>query len=171
MFSFHRAKSEASAAVPCPQSIRPTYQPPFLGSVTLVTNNRTGVATQSPPAAAKNGMIRLPLEYGELPERYGDWLPADYGEPTAGLEGRPELHEFFEHGSHDRHDAVILDEGVGKEVKSASLLSHIQSEPREVGVEQGTPLLSSNESCASHQEGAERRQQPNGEVVNAALKK
>lgn len=38
-------------------------------------------------------MIALPLEYGELPERYGVPIPADYGDPSAGLEGRPELHE------------------------------------------------------------------------------
>ncbi|GMR58981.1 hypothetical protein PMAYCL1PPCAC_29176, partial [Pristionchus mayeri] len=53
-------------------------------------------------------MIRLPLEYGELPERYGVPIPADYGDPAAGLEGRPQIHEVFEHGSHNRHDAVIL---------------------------------------------------------------
>ncbi|GMT10456.1 hypothetical protein PFISCL1PPCAC_1753 [Pristionchus fissidentatus] len=53
-------------------------------------------------------MITLPLEYGELPERYGVPIPADYGDPSAGLEGRPDIHEVFEHGSHSRHDAVVI---------------------------------------------------------------
>lgn len=38
-------------------------------------------------------MIALPREYGELPERYGVPIPADYGDPSAGLEGRPNIHE------------------------------------------------------------------------------
>ncbi|GMS80033.1 hypothetical protein PENTCL1PPCAC_2208 [Pristionchus entomophagus] len=76
---------------------------------------QTGQRVQSTPTLQQLGMtnemgkmIALPLEYGELPERYGVPIPADYGDPSAGLEGRPDIHEVFEHGSHDRHDAVII---------------------------------------------------------------
>ncbi|KAF8386786.1 nhr-47 [Pristionchus pacificus] len=88
---------------------------------TLSSAAKASIAAAENAAAAMTGgmtnvhghnemskMIALPLEYGELPERYGVPIPADYGDPSAGLEGRPELHEVFEHGSHSRHDAVII---------------------------------------------------------------
>ncbi|CAJ0573612.1 unnamed protein product, partial [Mesorhabditis spiculigera] len=41
-------------------------------------------------------MIRLPTEYGSLPADYGGWLPADYGRPSTGTEGRSTMHAFFD---------------------------------------------------------------------------
>lgn len=42
------------------------------------------------------GMIQLPTEYGLLPADYGTWIPQDYGHPTAGHEGKSDMHNFFE---------------------------------------------------------------------------
>ncbi|EGT47166.1 CBN-NHR-47 protein [Caenorhabditis brenneri] len=42
------------------------------------------------------GMIQLPTEYGNLPADYGLWIPQDYGHPTAGHEGKSDMHNFFE---------------------------------------------------------------------------
>lgn len=43
-----------------------------------------------------DGMIQLPTEYGLLPADYGTWIPQDYGHPTAGHEGKSDMHNFFE---------------------------------------------------------------------------
>ncbi|EFP11193.1 hypothetical protein GCK72_017748 [Caenorhabditis remanei] len=43
-----------------------------------------------------DGMIQLPTEYGNLPADYGTWIPQDYGHPTAGHEGKSDMHNFFE---------------------------------------------------------------------------
>ncbi|PIC27407.1 hypothetical protein B9Z55_019674 [Caenorhabditis nigoni] len=43
-----------------------------------------------------DGMIQLPTEYGILPADYGTWIPQDYGHPTAGHEGKSDMHNFFE---------------------------------------------------------------------------
>ncbi|CCD65132.1 Nuclear hormone receptor family member nhr-47 [Caenorhabditis elegans] len=42
------------------------------------------------------GMIQLPTEYGNLPADYASWIPQDYGHPTAGHEGKSDMHNFFE---------------------------------------------------------------------------
>lgn len=41
-------------------------------------------------------MIQLPTEYGNLPADYASWIPQDYGHPTAGHEGKSDMHNFFE---------------------------------------------------------------------------
>ncbi|CAI5453561.1 unnamed protein product [Caenorhabditis angaria] len=41
-------------------------------------------------------MIRLPNEYGSLPADYASWIPKDYGHPTAGHEGKSDIHNFFD---------------------------------------------------------------------------
>ncbi|VDM65196.1 unnamed protein product, partial [Strongylus vulgaris] len=40
--------------------------------------------------------IRLPTEYGSLPPDYGTLIPQDYGRPVPGIEGRSEMHTFFD---------------------------------------------------------------------------
>ncbi|CAD6186885.1 unnamed protein product [Caenorhabditis auriculariae] len=44
----------------------------------------------------KPEMIRLPTEYGSLPADYASWIPKDYGHPTAGIEGRSDIHNFLD---------------------------------------------------------------------------
>ncbi|EYC40527.1 hypothetical protein Y032_0608g600 [Ancylostoma ceylanicum] len=63
--------------------------------------------------------IRLPTEYGSLPADYGTLIPQDYGRPVPGIEGRSEMHTFFDSklfedsiGCQKTNRALAITEGV-----------------------------------------------------------
>ncbi|KAK6754076.1 hypothetical protein RB195_013216 [Necator americanus] len=62
---------------------------------------KTEPTSDSPELAT----IRLPTEYGTLPADYGSLIPQDYGRPVRGIEGRSEMHTFF--------DSKLFEDSVG----------------------------------------------------------
>ncbi|PAV65549.1 hypothetical protein WR25_00828 [Diploscapter pachys] len=68
--------------------------PPSSTSTPLVLRQIKLEPSDSPEPRAD--MIQLPTEYGSLPADYGLWIPKDYGVPSAGLEGRASMHNFFD---------------------------------------------------------------------------
>ncbi|CAJ0591729.1 unnamed protein product [Cylicocyclus nassatus] len=62
---------------------------------------KTEPKAESPEAQS----IQLPTEYGSLPADYGTSIPQDYGRPVPGIEGRSEMHTFFDSKLFEDHNA------------------------------------------------------------------
>ncbi|ETN68246.1 hypothetical protein NECAME_15932 [Necator americanus] len=81
---------------------------------------KTEPTSDSPELAT----IRLPTEYGTLPADYGSLIPQDYGRPVRGIEGRSEMHTFFDSklfedsvGSLKTNRALPITEGVAADTE------------------------------------------------------
>lgn len=77
--------------------------------------------------------IRLPTEYGSLPPDYGTLIPQDYGRPVAGVEGRSEMHTFFDSKLfEDCMDSVKGNRALAEGVSVGWLPSGIQDRRRSI---------------------------------------